>query len=309
MATTFDRSISDGFVEALREAASEEGWWSDVLRDHKLLIAVRDEYLNVYWRGQSLFRVERDGEKLIATTHPKYLINPDLKDGIKLSESNYDLSNLLDQAFLRTPDINKMKRAANAFAGEEKRGVHNIVQRNNHVVDVEVALPGAVTLLQDASDDNAKSPSERKNPRVDVAALQSGDDGSIRIVFWEAKCYKNKELRARDRDAIKVCDQIEIYKAWLRDHRSEIEESYRKVADNMVALAQLRGVSPHNHLLAIKNDPRLLTLGDQPQVGLIVFGFDTPQRDWAEWKQYVQIFQSRFPFIAVGDAKNIRLPE
>jgi len=270
---------------------------------------VRDEYLNVYWRGQSLFRVERDGRNLVATTHPKYLINPDLKNGIKLTEGRYDLSELLDRAFLPRPDVNKMKRAANAFAGQEKRGVHSIVQRNGHVVDVEVALPGAVALLPEDSEDDAKSRSERKNPRVDIAALQSSDDGSIRIVFWEAKCYKNSELRAEDRNAIRVCDQIEIYRTWLKDHRSEIEESYRKVADNMVALAELRGFVPHNHLLAVRNDPRLLTLGDQPQVGLVVFGYDTPQREWPEWKQYVEIFQGRFPFIAAGDAKNIRLPE
>lgn len=56
----FRRGLSDEFVAALADLAAEGGWWADVLADTQLVIAVRDERLNVYWHGQSLFDVRRD---------------------------------------------------------------------------------------------------------------------------------------------------------------------------------------------------------------------------------------------------------
>jgi hypothetical protein len=50
MASKFDRAIDPAFIAKLAVEAKKEGWWADVLADPKLLIALRGNYLNVYWR-------------------------------------------------------------------------------------------------------------------------------------------------------------------------------------------------------------------------------------------------------------------
>jgi hypothetical protein len=52
----FNRGIrNEAFMAALAELAAQESWWRDVLHDRGLIIAVRNEYLNIYWQGQSIF--------------------------------------------------------------------------------------------------------------------------------------------------------------------------------------------------------------------------------------------------------------
>jgi hypothetical protein len=46
-----------------------------ILQDANLLISVRNEYLNVSCRGQSIFKVEYDGKHITAMPYPKYLID------------------------------------------------------------------------------------------------------------------------------------------------------------------------------------------------------------------------------------------
>jgi len=54
---------------------------------------------------------------------------------------------------------------------------------------------------------------------------------------------------------------------------------------------------------------RCLTLGAEPQVGLIIFGFDKGQRDQRGWKEHLQRLKNDSAFSSVrpvGDAKNLR---
>ena len=79
--------------------------------------------------------------------------------------------------------LSKLKRAADLFSGMEKQGVHAIAQANENIVDVEIML--------DATD----LPTARDYPRIDIAAFEQRSDG-VELVFWEAKLFANKELRA-----------------------------------------------------------------------------------------------------------------
>src|SRR5947208_12274647 len=91
----FNRGIkNEAFLEGLRRLAAEESWWRDVLLDRSLIIAIRDEYLNVYWQGQSIFRVSFVNGRVAASTHPKYLLNPDVSGQIFLAAGSFELEKL-----------------------------------------------------------------------------------------------------------------------------------------------------------------------------------------------------------------------
>jgi hypothetical protein len=59
----FVQELSGAFVKKLEAEAGRGGWWANVLADPKLVVALRGTHLNVYWCGQSLFRVSPPGNE------------------------------------------------------------------------------------------------------------------------------------------------------------------------------------------------------------------------------------------------------
>ncbi len=114
------------------------------------------------------------------------------------------------------------------FSGMEKQGVHAIAQSNENIVDVEIRL--------DATGLDTK----RKQPRIDIAAFEQRSDG-VELVFWEAKLFANKELRAKEPASPKVVGQINEYKQVLQKRETEVLSSYCRVAKNLVAIAEMSG--------------------------------------------------------------------
>lgn len=264
----FRRGIRNpAMLDALARLSEREGWWRDVIRDPSLVIGVRDEYLNVYWQGQSLFRVAMKGGRLTATTHPKYLLNPDLSGQVAIDvETNAFAAPRIDaiaQAYEPGVTLGRLKRAAALHSGEEKRGVHDIAMANPNVVDVEIAFSGDVT--------------GGVVPRIDIAALEPTDDGA-RLVFWEAKTFYNAELRSSGEK--NVVRQIELYRSILAAFRADVIDSYQIIAGNLAALASTscgaRQLDPTVRRVAEGGE---LALGDPAEVNLIVYGFDAAQRD------------------------------
>jgi hypothetical protein len=193
-----------------------------------------------------------------------------------------------------------MKSAAGLFSGLEKTGSHEIAVRNPTVIDCEIAFPGVVS-LGDGGDD-------KQAPRIDLAAIETYGN-EARLAFWEAKHYGNGELRAESAPA-PVLRQVKIYKKWLSDNRAAIECSYTKVAENLVAISTMGWKRQLSSLITdVATGKRQLTLGAEPAVGLIVFGFDSAQRDHAGWISHRERLKKEIaPIRPAGDAKNIHLP-
>src|ERR1700730_8923087 len=141
----FNRGLSEAFIDLLHAEAEKAGWWRDLLDDKTLLIGVREEYLNVYWQGQALFTVRRVANMLRVTTHEKFLLDPGLKGQVGLADGKFVVEGLHAKGFMSQFEagktLPKMKRAAELFAGNEKKGCHVIAQRNAVVIDFEVTLP------------------------------------------------------------------------------------------------------------------------------------------------------------------------
>jgi hypothetical protein len=146
----------------------------------------------------------------------------------------------------------------------EKQGVHAIVRANENIIDVEIRL--------DAKDLN----SDRDQPRIDIAAFEQRPDG-VELVFWEAKLFANKELRAAG--PAPVVKQIKEYQQVLQARQSDVLSSYRRVAKNLVAIAQMSdGIRKVGSAIQAVADGEELRMSSTANVGLVIFGFDADQK-------------------------------
>ena len=304
----FKKGLSDAFLGSLEILAQQESWWADVLADEALIIGIRNESLNVYWRGQSLFRVGFAAGKVITTTHPKYLIDPRLAKQVPLVGSTFAVGEITKSGIIATykgkATLDAMKRSASLYAGAEKEGVQAIVERTPSVIDVEVAL--STSAMDDAAVEADKL---GKTPRIDIAVFEQRSD-HVELVFWEAKLFGNKELRAKSGDA-PVLGQIAKYRATLEHHRADLVTSYQQVARDMVRIAGMSGGrrSASQVVTAVASGTELC-LAQEPFVGLLVFDFDAAQRDGTNWKEHLAKLQGSLgpgSVKAAGSAENLRI--
>jgi hypothetical protein len=256
--------LNDNFIAALAELAQKPGWWRDVLADASLIIGIRDEKFDVYWNGQSLFNADFQGGRVNVNTHVKYLLDPDRSDRVALDENgNFHEVSTPMLARYTSGTLSKLKRAADLFSGMEKQGVHAIVRANENIIDVEIRL--------DARDLD----SDRDQPRIDIAAFEQRPDG-VELVFWEAKLFANKELRAAG--PAPVVKQIKEYQQVLQARQLDVLSSYRRVAKNLVAIAQMSGVRVVGSAIRAVADGEELRMSSTANVGLVIFGFDADQK-------------------------------
>ncbi len=212
--TNFRRGLDQEFVEKLNELYDQsDSWWRALVDDNDLFLAVRDNYVSVYYRGCSLLKLTwkpktGDGD-IDGETHYKYLLKPSLpreKTHIAIVDGQPESQQLEDMFIKNLADTDALKKATKRYAGPEKIGVHKIVLANWNIVDLEIAFPGS------SSDEADKSP-----PRMDLAALKKTDRG-VEIVFFEAKHFSNNSaLRASGDADPKVIGQIERYKNLLEE--------------------------------------------------------------------------------------------
>lgn len=272
---TFNREIEERFVEKLNAEYERGGWWRSIVSDPDLFIAIREGYVNVYWNGNSLLKLILDGEGLVGETHYKYLLRNDVpKPYVRVEGGVVKLPDASALFHADLSDVAALKRAAAPYVGDEKAGVHQIVLSNPNVVDVEVTFG--------LEGNGEKAPATR---RIDFAALRPTAAGA-EIVFYEAKLFSNKEMRATGDTLPPVAGQIEGYRRLLVEHASSVERSYRKVCGN---LATLHGV--RDRYAASLDLMRRLASGEavlhvSEAVSLVVFGFDSDQRDGDVWKAH-----------------------
>ena len=267
---TFKRGLDEAFVHYLNEEYEKAGWWKDVVDDPALFIGIRDNYLNVYYQGNSILLLTLDRGRLVGRTHYKFLLRDKIPgnqyiysaDGkMQMSQSAvagvfiHDLSNL-----------RSLKAACIPYAGVEKTGVHEIIKSNRNVVDVEIALTGQ-------KEDELKPTALR----FDFAALQERAQ-TIELVFFEAKHFSNSELRANRNQTPRVVGQVQRYEKLVHRYREQIESSYRRICENLVAL---KGFRAPKIVQAVAEGRKPFLISSQPR--LVIFGFDEDQKNGKVW--------------------------
>jgi hypothetical protein len=294
----FERGLDDDFMSQLG-ALAKGGWFADVLADPDLILGIRKNYLNVYRHGQSLFMVKYAQGQIKISTHPKYLVDPDLHVEVPFVDGRFQIDQIkpLIRDYIGRESLGRMKRAANLYRGDEKVGVQAIVRANPDVIDVEVAFS--------SSAGNGSAPSA---PRIDIASLEEVE-GTIRLRFWEAKLHTNVEVRASGDALPRVFKQIGSYRTLVSRHRDELVQSYRAVARNLVDLSAwavpARSPGALIRRVAMGEMP---IIEEEPVVGLVVYGYDDAHRSNNRWTSYFKKLEGAgIPVLLAGDPRNLRL--
>lgn len=274
----FRRGISEALVDRLNEEYKRLGWWHAMANDSQLFIAIRDEYLNVYWKGNSLLKLSMQEGRLCGEVHYKYMLRPEVLSSayLKFEDGKLQSANPVDFFLPDLSDIASLKRSANAYAGEEKAGVHKIVMSNANIIDVEIAFG------TENGDTGAKVAQ-----RIDFAAVKMGAYGP-ELMFFEAKSFTNPELRSDGDTPPPVLHQIKSYRNFLShvDSQEDVIRSYQQVCRNLLSLHGVRDrFKPIQSLLIeIGEGKRALVVSSD--VRLVVFGYDRDQDTGAIWRRH-----------------------
>jgi len=261
----FERGIkTKAFLDALNILRKDpNSFWSKMVDDKDLFIAIRKESINVYYQGNSLAKITYADGKLRCATHYKFLINPKLKNPyFETQDDKYQIPTLNNVFISSISNISLIKRSIKVYSGEEKSGVHTISLKAGNVLDVEIALEKE----NESEDDGRKS-----TDRIDFLRVEDHKE-QLKLVFYEAKHYSNKEIRASGKTDPPVFKQLDKYHDSIKRHSADIISSYKLVCQN---LHDLKIIGTRILISKVANgDP--LTIDYDPR--LVLFGFDRDQK-------------------------------
>jgi hypothetical protein len=333
--SSFVRGLSEDFLRALEQLATDDiagRWWQDILARRDLVLAVRNEALNVYHSGASLFQIAYRNGRVAPSTHIKYLVRQRqayafLSDRLQFS---IDAGDVVHESYEGPQTLQAMIAATKAYVGAEKAGLHPLILASPNVIDVEISLErlpeGNAAPIDDGegpehgtSAGMTSDALSRAHDRVDAVSLEKDDQGGAVIAFHEAKNFMNPELTAWNEGTPAVVAQIERYRRSIAHHRPALLASYKEVCRALVRLDALRMAANSRAYAkldapASRLDPLIgqvargeIALRVDPQPRLIVYGFDADQRD-GSLKKIRDRLQNEYGLIiyAVGNPKGVK---
>jgi hypothetical protein len=116
--------------------------------------------------------------------------------------------------------------AEEKHAGAEKSIVDELVEKNDHVIDLEMALPARAL--------------SKAAVRMDLVAIEDGT-----VVFWEVKTVNDSRIRCRaefeEDKSPHVLEQLSHHRVFLKEdpHIEQVESAYRNAAGFLVKLRAL----------------------------------------------------------------------
>jgi len=287
----FERCLSGWPAFEGAATSAEPHWFKDLLSlwhpsghcsgETGIRLAIRNGYLNFYRLGQSVARVSCVSGELVADVHYKYVLDEQLPG---MSKSPYLRLNS-EGVFFRGnrvaayEGLSTLRRwiavaGGEKYAGDEKSIVDKLVEKNDHVIDLEMALPAW-----------ARS---KVAVRMDLVAIEDGE-----VVFWEVKTVNDGRIRCNADFLVDkfphVLEQLSHYRVFLAQasHVELVELAYRDTAKLLVKLRALADeIGPKLALgpsiIAASTADRLAVA---PLAALVVV--DRPadeKRAWTSWK-------------------------
>lgn len=290
----FRRGLSPTLVARLNEEYDCDGWWKAMATDPQLFVGIRDNYLNVYWKGNSLLKLSLQEGRLHGQVHYKYMLIPEARDHyINFEDGKMSPVDLKSLFMPDLCDVAGLKRSASVFASEEKAGIHKILISNPNIIDVEVAFGS-----------ESEEAGAKVAQRIDFAALQMGSYGP-ELVFFEAKAFGNPELRSGGDEPPPVVRQLKSYREFLSNSQSQkdVIQSYQRVCSNLLSLKGIkkRYESIQSHLREVSEGRRELVINND--VRLVVFGYDRDQDTGTIWQRHCQKLWDGLENLSPGGGK------
>lgn len=289
----FVRSLPDDLLPQLEKLAADKkpNWWRDILSHEQtdLHFAIRRNYLSVYAKGQSVFKIElgKDSTPLM-TTHYKYLLRPKMPskmeyatfDGKKfrMGGKEIDPGDLIQSSYVEKQTINELVRAAMTYSDPEKSGVHAIANANPNVIDMEVAFSEKKPLEDPAKVPEPENSLGRKTEwtarRIDLVALQPEGQDKARVVFYEAKRFDDARLWGAKPE---VVEQLDRYSEFVSSNERDLKEAYTAVCKILANLRKVGSTKSLSSLIIdVARDKRELVV--DKSCCLVVFGFGQDQK-------------------------------
>lgn len=277
---------------AFEDAAksNEPHWFKDLLTlwrpsghpsgEVGLRLAIRAGYLNLYRLGQSIARVGCVSGRLTADVHYKYVLDErpagmsEKSPYLLLSERGAYFRNRLVANYEGPSTLRRWIAAAERYAGDEKKIVDELVEKNDCVIDLEMAIP-AWALSKVAV-------------RMDLVAIEDET-----VVFWEAKTVNDGRIRCRaafeENRLPHVLKQLSNYRLFLQheSHLEDVERAYRNTAGLLVKLRALADkIGPSLSLgTSIEAASKAEKLSVAPLAALVVVDLPADKkRAWTSWK-------------------------
>jgi len=189
----FERCLTDWDAFEKAATSTESHWFTDLLSLWRpsgrpsgttgLRLAIRNNYLNFYRLGQSVARVYCVSGELRADVHYKYVLGARSEYSgplyLRLTRQGVFSQGALVANYKSISTLQEWIAAVNdKHVGEEKRLVDEFVEKNDNVVDMEMALPAWA---------------ERNVAvRMDLVAIEDGS-----VVFWEVKTANDSRIRCK----------------------------------------------------------------------------------------------------------------
>ncbi len=262
----FSRGIKkELFIQALNELRKDkDSFWFKFTADNDIVIAIRDNYLNVYYKGQSVGKIEFVKGKICGNIHNKYV--GIAATGYTIFNETGCITNKLS-TIKNLSELDALKKKIENHVGKEKmQSYSKVITNKDAILDVEVSIVEKLV-------ENPIKRGDYKISSIDYVELEK--DGTL--VFFEAKHIENPEIKSRT--IPKVIEQIKRYERVLDLRKEEIIESYNLVLKNKVDLGLCDNKFLNNTKLKINSKPNL-----------IIFGAQNGQT--TEWKGKEQIINS-----------------
>jgi hypothetical protein len=309
--STFRRGLSPDAFRALAAMAEDpsDNWWKDLLAlwspsgasagSRPLRLAVRDGYLNLYLRGQSIAKVgfnRRAGP--FAEVHVKYAF-ADAREQTyaRLSGVGFAARKVgREGSYAGLSTLLEWMGRASRWETPEKVQVERFTADNPRIIDLEMGLPAHA---------------ERATPlRIDAVALEPTLAGA-QVVFWEAKRVTDGRVRSQS-ERPEVVDQVGAYTRYLSDdgHEAAVVAAYRETCRSLLEFASMAGPSCVRSL-----DPLIrgvaegcvdLTVDRTPR--LVIFGTDAELRHPAWRAHQAKLTQLGVPLLTLR-SDPYRLPD
>ncbi|MFN4259511.1 MAG: hypothetical protein ACK4RK_09430 [Gemmataceae bacterium] len=263
----FQRTLDQEFIDALNQLHDlPASWWRKLVDSTDVFLAIRNNSINAYSYGMSIGKIRWNGSHIALEVHEEYLSLPSRVRYLDVLASGTSQARpVAHDEIGYIKNLDRIKKRAGRFAGEERKGTNKIACDVLTVIDMEAAYePGR------ENEPNPESQREVSDDRgrLDLVVLS----GNLKLLAFEAKLFSNSELRARGTP--KVCDQLQAYHATISDRHDELVQAYTRLVGTF---ASLRGSFfgkrlRHPSWAAALKGPASLTMDPIPR--LLIFDYD-----------------------------------